>query len=122
MAYFSALREIFSNQKSTIPFDILKTNIGGGYDPKSGIFKAPSAGVYMFTVSGIGSVIVKSQIFFVLNGAFLSTSWAESQYGTYAMQHVLELKAGDKVSVYLEKGGLGDTVGIYNHFTGIQLE
>jgi hypothetical protein len=30
-------------------FDVIKTNLGGGYNRHSGMFSAPSAGVYVFT-------------------------------------------------------------------------
>jgi hypothetical protein len=33
----------------TLTFDVVKTNLGGGYDEYSGMFTAPSSGVYVFT-------------------------------------------------------------------------
>ncbi|CAG2208786.1 C1QL [Mytilus edulis] len=35
----------------TLKFDVLKTNINGGYNPFSGIFTVPDDGVYVFTFS-----------------------------------------------------------------------
>ena len=90
-------------------------------DSSSGVFKAPSAGVYMFTVSGIASTLY-TKIYLVLNGSKSSCSHAEIKYGTFAMQQLLNLNSGDRVSVFLERGGVGATDDIYNHFTGIQLQ
>ncbi len=33
---------------STIPYDIINFNVGGGYDPGTGVFTAPVEGVYHF--------------------------------------------------------------------------
>ena len=121
MAYFNAQIQVFTNEKSTVPYNIEQTNIGGGFDSSSGVFKAPSAGVYMFTVSGIASTLY-TKIYLVLNGSKSSSSHAEIKYGTFAMQQLLNLNAGDRVSVFLERGGVGATDDIYNHFTGIQLQ
>ncbi|XP_052077893.1 uncharacterized protein LOC127715791 [Mytilus californianus] len=35
----------------TLKFDVIKTNINGGYNPFSGIFTVPADGVYVFTFS-----------------------------------------------------------------------
>ncbi|CAG2208789.1 C1QL [Mytilus edulis] len=35
----------------TLKFDVIKTNINGGYNPFSGIFTVPNDGVYVFTFS-----------------------------------------------------------------------
>ena len=39
------------NPNSVVPFPVVVTNIGGGYDPTSGKYTCPVDGVYVFSVS-----------------------------------------------------------------------
>lgn len=47
-AYMSTSENAPSNHHTLI-FDVIKTNIGGGYNKHSGMFSAPVAGVYVLT-------------------------------------------------------------------------
>lgn len=49
-AFYSFLSsdELASTKHHTIPFDVVKTNVGNNYHPNSGTFIAPSAGTYAF--------------------------------------------------------------------------
>ena len=52
VAFFVGLTENFGpvTEHTDIIFDRVITNIGGGYEPKTGRFTSPHAGVYQFNV------------------------------------------------------------------------
>merc|ERR1712062_766480 len=51
---FAAVRSSSGNLDSgTITYDSLTTNIGNGMDASTGIFTAPTSGLYMFTFSAV---------------------------------------------------------------------
>lgn len=47
-AYMSASIQSVTIQHS-LNFDVVKTNVGNGYHPSTGVFIAPETGVYVFT-------------------------------------------------------------------------
>ena len=123
MAYIYAQRHLnYNTTNTTIPFDKIVTNIGGGMDV-NGIFTAPTAGTYMFTYSGFGSSGIQGRVFLKVNGKAIAGSYDGVNWGTYALQVVLSLNARDKVNMFLAQGSVGDTASAdsYTHFTGIQL-
>ncbi|XP_063415957.1 complement C1q-like protein 2 [Mytilus trossulus] len=50
-AFYAYMSNIDANpgKGHTLKFDVIKTNINGGYNPFSGIFTVPVDGVYVFT-------------------------------------------------------------------------
>ena len=120
LAYFYALKnQPFATVNANVPFDILQTNIGSGMNIESGLFTAPSAGVYMFTAICLGSN--GAGLALKLNGIDVSYSFAVENTATHGIQEVLQLNAGDKVSLYLIVGSIYDDKSSHTHFTGVQL-
>ena len=91
-------------------------NMGAGNGMNSnGIFTVPTSGTYMFTFSG-GWTRVQLRV----NGNNYGNAWAEGKAGTYALQSVVNLNAGNTVAMWLESGIVGESQ--WNtHFTGVQL-
>ena len=122
MAYFYATFYWgWNTRKSVIPlkhcsietlfhWNNVVTNIGNKLVTTSGIFTAPSSGVYLFIVTGYANAQY-TRLFLDLNGSHVSSAWSNELYSSYAMQNVLGWKAGDQVNVWLEEGS---SVGVQN--------
>ena len=95
------------------------TNVGGGMN-LNGVFTAPTAGTYMFTNSGLGINYGACRVYLQVGSNRNISSYALARWTTYSLQAVLTLNAGDKVSLYLAVGAVGDYYS-NTHFTGIQL-
>ncbi|XP_053408143.1 cerebellin-3-like [Mercenaria mercenaria] len=82
-----------------IVFDSVKLNVGGGYHQSTGLFIAPTPGIYMFSAS----VMTKGEISLniVKNGVPLAGVFAASrQQGSVTI--VTELKVGDEMLVRVQ--------------------
>ncbi|XP_071123951.1 complement C1q-like protein 2 [Mytilus edulis] len=102
-AFFAVLitGENFGNEQ-ILKFDSVKTNIGGGYDPITGVFIAPKDGTYQFTgviySNGQGADIeaqMNKNHKLLLRGYSSGASHAESQ----VMSGVVTLKTGDHIFI-----------------------
>ncbi|CAC5378298.1 C1QL [Mytilus coruscus] len=103
-AFFAVLSiggENFGNDQ-ILKFDSVKTNIGGGYDPLTGVFIAPKDGTYQFTgviySNGQGADIeaqMNKNHELLLRGYSSGASHAESQ----VMSGVVTLKTGDHIFI-----------------------
>ncbi|XP_063418564.1 collagen alpha-2(VIII) chain-like [Mytilus trossulus] len=89
--------------KGVIKFDKVVTNTQKGYNPTTGIFTAPVAGVYQFsytvmTLKGKHLVVYLSH-----NNIRQQTTWLKgSSYETGTANIILNLKKGDQVAVKSE--------------------
>ena len=105
-----------SGINAIVKFDNVILNCEGGYDPKTGIFTAPRAGLYQISVTvmstngkDLGLHIVKNkQVLLYLYGARLHGS-------TETANPVLELKSGDKV--FVKNGSSGSQLINGNHYS-----
>ncbi|VDH90257.1 Hypothetical predicted protein [Mytilus galloprovincialis] len=102
-AFFAVLLisagEIFGNEQ-ILKFDSVKTNIGRGYDPITGVFIAPKDGTYQFTsvIYGQGADIeaqMNRNNELLLRGYSSGASHAESM----VMSGVVTLKTGDHIFI-----------------------
>jgi hypothetical protein len=59
-------------------FDTIKTNLGGGYNRHSGMFSAPSAGVYVFTWTIYTGDHGRTAFALYVNDAIVSTTYGET--------------------------------------------
>ncbi|XP_056014501.1 multimerin-1-like [Ostrea edulis] len=87
----------------TLVFPSVITNIGGGYNPSTGIFSAPNDGLYVFYVSGLesGSRHLGLDIHVVLNGVSKVRLVDDrvASYQTVTNMVVLNLQQGNRVWV-----------------------
>jgi hypothetical protein len=147
MVAFDAFRDKpFHEDQKYITFDGMKVNVGGAFNPDTGMFKAPVAGVYSFSFHGLTQDGTATYVKLVHREAN-KTEW-ENVAGTYrrhekeedeenkapnsnnilknaegmlALSVLLELGKGDEVAVYSYHGNLRDGGWHYTHFTGYLL-
>ncbi|XP_048743994.2 heavy metal-binding protein HIP-like [Ostrea edulis] len=83
----------------TLVFPRVVYNIGGGYDPNTGVFTAPVDGHFFFfvNVQSYGSQYIYTYL--VLNGTPKVTTMAYSTYSSGPNLAVLSLQQGDRVWV-----------------------
>ena len=120
--YFYVQRKsYYSKSESVIPFDVQLMNIGGGMNLATGIFTAPVAGRYFFTLSGLAQGL-ETYLHLMLNGGIVGTVWGERIGDSYSLQSTLDLELNDQVSLFLVNGIVGDKGPATTHFTGMLIE
>jgi len=98
-------------------------NVGGGFDWKNQLFRAPYNGTYFFSISGskdYNSYKHRTSIFLKINNdrnAGEALSSENTIYGSFSLQLTTKLKANDKVELVM---GWGKTYLLY--FTGSMLD
>ena len=125
---FAAVRSSSGNLDSgTITYDSLTTNIGNGMNAATGIFTAPTSGLYMFTFSGVtayeNTAAVTIDVYKSLSHIFViddeedKTSGANERNIGYSW--IFDLSTGDTVYLSIADGGLHTDSGHDNaYFTG----
>ncbi|XP_052101997.1 complement C1q-like protein 3 isoform X2 [Mytilus californianus] len=88
------------SSKEIIKFNKVFTNIQNGYNPSTGIFTAPIAGVYQFSsvvMSDNGKFLVAT---LWLNDTVVSSVYIKgSAYQTGALSMILDVQKGDQIAV-----------------------
>jgi hypothetical protein len=99
-AYMSKNEVNPSNHHSLI-FDVVKTNLGGGYNEYSGMFTAPSAGVYVFTWTIYSGTHGETAFQIYVNHDVVDSTWGETDgvnnYDSDSGTMVVSLNAHDNV-------------------------
>lgn len=105
VAFYVGLTENLGpvTEHSDIVFDRVITNVGGGYDPRTGRFTAPLTAVYQFNVIISAQGRHKAAVMVLKNGEMVATVWAESipYWSTASNVAVLHLERGDQVWLLL---------------------
>ena len=83
-------------------FDHVETNIGNGYDPNSGLFRAPETGTYVFAATISTHRDHQSEYGFFKNTRRVTTLWvngASNWYDTSSQNVIFTLNKGDDISI-----------------------
>nr|XP_034332654.1 uncharacterized protein LOC117691211 [Crassostrea gigas] len=113
VAFTAAVTSLSTTWNSgTLMFDVVITNVGNGYNPRSGVFTSPGKGTYVFYVSALEYLQQYLGLEIVLNNVpkvrLIGESAAAYQTGTNMV--VLNLQKGDSVWVRHHHGK-----GYYSH-------
>lgn len=104
-AFYSFLSsdELASTKHHTIPFDVVKTNVGNNYHPNSGTFIAPSAGTYAFDwmIQSTWRGVVYTQLMrnSEVLGEVVADSSHEYEFHSATGVVVVQLSEGDEVFI-----------------------
>lgn len=109
---------------ATVVYDAVKTNFGGGYDPITGVFTAPSDGLYYFSWTTLtepkGSFITSLQH----NNNAVAGNHARAngldEYLPSSQSAVVQMKNGE--TVYIRTWAQGQYVsGFWSSFSGFKI-
>ena len=104
-----------------IPFEVAQVNIGNAMNLASGVFTAPVNGRYYFSFISRSANSYANYIFLRLNSSKMGQAFTNTDNIAMPIIATLNLKKGDTVDVYLEKGSIQDNDGYYTQFNGILL-
>ena len=110
---------------SIIPFELTIINVGSAMDISSGIFTAPTDGIYRFSFFGAKysanqSTLIKLR----LNQEMIGSAYATEkiEFCPFYIEVILQLKLGDRVDLFLEEGNCYEVMNVHlTHFTGSRL-
>jgi len=123
----------FDQPNKVIPYEVELLNEGKAMNLKTGIFQAPSNGIYYFSFRGfLGTPTIPTslfslttQVYLRLNGKTVATGASSSLGGfSFSLECTLKLKKGDRVDVKMGKiGALWDNKNEHlTHFSGHLIE
>lgn len=101
------MKNRFSTQRSTIPFDVEKLNVGGAMNLTSGTFTAPKPGIYHFPLAGVSERRTGAlRMWLQLNGYNVGGIISDQQSdGSFALEYTLHLRqAGDRITLFVFGG------------------
>ena len=104
VAFFATLSnpQTHIGHLQNVVFDHVETNIGNGYDPNVGLFRAPEAGTYVFSTTLMSHYNHSTHYGFFLNRRCVTNTWMDGQqkhYDTTSQTVVFHLNKGDDVTV-----------------------
>lgn len=113
-----------SNDNGIIPFDLVKINLGGGFNSSSGVFTTPKSGFYKFMfINALKefSVIEGLHVDIRVNRIVQAESITPHGVNPHSLSlhAILKLKKGDRVDLYKKMGKLGcNPKNPNSHFSG----
>ena len=117
--YFYVQRNSSFSTVGSIPFELAQLNEGSAMDIDSGVFTAPGDGIYHFSLSGIkGNLSQILRIKLRLNGEMIGSAFTTKEWATYHLESILQLKKGDRIDLFLDKGTCFDDEEHWTHFIG----
>lgn len=102
-----------------VVFNIVRINLGGGYDPASGKFTAPRSGTYMFYSSVLTGNGAEIWLYIAVNDEALvriNARATDNRHDSGSQAIIRTLNAGDIVSVRNKNEGASIYGGIYTSF------
>ncbi|XP_052788753.1 uncharacterized protein LOC128223515 [Mya arenaria] len=112
VAFFARLSTSFtSSAGQTLVFDSVTTDVGGGYNPGTGVFTAPADGLYVFSITVMvymTTSATSAQFILKKNNntvMWLYASETDSVYETASGTGILSLEVGDTVHVTNRESG-----------------
>lgn len=125
MAFTAAVTTTSTTWNSgTLVFDAIISNVGNGYNPRTGVFTAPMNGAYVFYVSCIEYERQDLRLEIVLNNVskVRTLAYGGTDYQTGTNMVVLNLREGDNVWVkhYLGRGYYSKSIPLTT-FTGFMI-
>ena len=100
-----------------IPWQSARLNVGNAMNLTTGVFTAPHNGVYHFAFTAIkdNQYNFDTHIYLRLNGEIVGSAFATVQiFSTSALHSTLQLNKGDRIDLWLMRGGLFDD-STYHH-------
>ena len=114
--YFYVQRETsYSITDSAIPYEVERLNIGDGMNMTTGVFTAPTGGLYHFTFTA-SSYSVYTYVYLRVNGDQIGISYARTKSNNLPISNVLSLQIGDQVDMYLRQGEYSKALLIFLFF------
>ncbi len=104
-----------------IKFDKVIINTQNGYNPTTGIFTAPVAGVYQFSYTVMSQAGKHLSVYLSHNDIKQQRTWLKgSNFETGTANNILNLKKGDQVAVKSEGSYTihSDSTNLYSSFSG----
>ena len=131
MVGFEVGHSVSMSSGRKIPFDRIKTNIGGGWSNTSHTFTAPIDGLYYFTL-GIMTTYSSSNSYYaqakIMRGnavlRYVYTQKASSTNGYLAATGsvLIKLNRGQQVHAERRGGTLFSDSGLFTHFVGFLIQ
>ncbi|XP_073705476.1 complement C1q-like protein 2 [Garra rufa] len=112
------------NTPQTLVYKKVFSNIGGAYDPNTGIFKAPKKGAYYFRFYSHCHYGTSMSVSLMKNGETQCSvfAWEPTGNGNGSNGVVLTLEIGDQISTQLwQNTWVYDGPGSYTSFSGFLL-
>ena len=98
VAFTASQADFCCLRRGKLVFRKTLTNLGGGWSGRSGEFRAPASGTYVFSWSDLSSNNDHLQLALMRNGLEMASSWADAQgYQSAGSTAVLTLRRGDVV-------------------------
>ena len=130
--FYAQKNSSFQTMNTPIPFEIERLNVGNAMNLTSGIFTAPRAGTYFFSLSAIADYVSGTggdlRVALVLNSNHVGSTHTNRATSlraieTHSLQSTLHLEVGDKIWLtiwanYNNNGIFYDDRFHYTHFTG----
>ena len=104
VAFFATLNRTQAHigRLQSVVFNQVETNIGNGYDQYTGVFSAPTSGVYVFSTT-ISTLVANSSHYGVFqNGKKKTVMWVngfQNNYDSSSHTVILKLQKGDDVTI-----------------------
>ena len=122
--FYAALSQNFKAQDEVIKYDIVLNNHGNGYDAITGIFLAPTNGIYFFQANSLKCQNSGQLYIHMMHNEAIVSSAAnlDENFESVSTSVILELKKGDSVWVKLRIGQVyGHSPSNYSNFMGYRI-